>query len=342
MKQTYKVPVADIKTFKQNSAHVKTNGILPILDYILFDNGEIIKTNGHDYVVQQSNFSGAFLVDERELYSFMEYTNANDLLFTVEQIEKGKKRIAITDGVKKGGSNTDDVIHYLKRQTPSDKKTILSADTLDDIGIAAEYTDEKASDLRAKNVFVGNGAILASDGFIAFKKECSHDLPTMVLSRGICKIISGFESLVFSENEKMMFFEAANTTYGFVKSEATYFDLSPFFAMDKEKSFVINKRELLSYNNWSIARSPLKYCCPYFEISDEGLLLTMQDADYALDGSETIPAKGTMKGKFRYNAAIMNRLLSSVPDEELDFYQAKNRFYISGKSGFNSLIIEIA
>ena len=40
MKQTVKVSVADIRSFKKNSSHIKRNNILPILDFIKFDNGK--------------------------------------------------------------------------------------------------------------------------------------------------------------------------------------------------------------------------------------------------------------------------------------------------------------
>jgi hypothetical protein len=342
MKQTIEVPTADIKLFKAVSSHIKSNGILPIYDYIFFDNGEIIKTNGFDYVVQQSNFSGSFLVNERELYSFMDNTSASTLIFTILPTDNKVKRIAITDCIKKGISNTDDVKLYPARQVPGDRKTILSENILSDIGIAVNYTDEKYSDLRAQFVFVGNKSIMACDGFIGFQKKYNDELPVMILGRVVCNKISEYESLTFSENEKMMFFETGKTTYGFVKSEATYVDMSSFFDRERGGAIEVEKSDIISYNNWCIARSPSKYVCPSFEEKGNGLLFTMNDPDYALDGDQLIPAHGKMDGRFKYNATYMNRLLTSVPDEHLCFYQCAKALYVCGESGFTSLIQETA
>lgn len=340
MSQTVKVPIADIRSFKKNAAHVKSRGIIPVLDYIKFDNGEIVKTNTADYVVQQSNFSGSFLIQERELFSFVEFSSATDVSFTVEKIDKDKRRITMADGTRKAVSTSEDIGLYPVCAEPEGETFILSKDVLSAIGDAAKFTMEAEYDMIRPFVFVGNRVVTGSDGFIVFMKEFDFDLPVIVLHRDNAPVISHFESLTFSQSDTMMFFQSGSTAYGFRKSEAPHTDMRIFFKHEKKNKFSINKTDLISYNDWCVSRAPLKYACPEIEIKDGGLMVTMNDTGYELDGEEIIPITGSMEGKFKYNAALLSRLLKTAPDQEVTFHQSKGLFYITGESGFNSLIMQ--
>src|SRR5688572_7795118 len=157
MKQTIKVPVSDIRSFKKSSSHIRSKGIMPILDYIKFDNGTITKTNINEFVVQESDFNGAFLVEERVLFNFIEYTSAADISFVAD----GKK-IIITDGSQKTSSKQEDINLFPQIEQPP-KETVALTDTILKLfGSAAKYTQEGGDDLRKSHIFIGGSTIMAS------------------------------------------------------------------------------------------------------------------------------------------------------------------------------------
>lgn len=71
------------------------------------------------------------------------------------------------------------------------------------------------------------------------------------------------------------------------------------------------------------------------------MILSRSDPDYNRGGEKEIEVVGKMKGSFRYDAFQMNKILNSVPDEELIFQQSDPIFYITGDSGFLSFITEL-
>lgn len=335
MKQTIKVPVSDLRSFKKNSSHIKSKGIIPILDYIKFDNGTISKTNINEFVVQESNFSGAFLVEERILFNFIEYTHASEILF----IADGKK-VIISDGSQKTSSNQAEIELFPAIEQPP-KETVSLTDTILKLfGAAAKYTQEQ-DDLRKSHIFIGGDAILASDGFIAFYRKIDRVLPNTAIHRHVAERISSIDPADFSQNENKMFFRAGKVIYGFQKTEATYIDMRRFFEYSKEDSFHAPKSELIEFNEMCLSMSKIKMCHPFLEIKNDKLIMSAVNSDYGVDNEKEIEVVGGMGDKFKYDAAIFNRLLKTAPDEELTFSRIKGMMYITGASGFTSLIMEL-
>jgi DNA polymerase III sliding clamp (beta) subunit (PCNA family) len=337
MKQTFKVPVADIRSFKKNSAHIKNNGILPILDYVKFDNGTITKTNLNEFVVQESNFSGAFLIEERVLFNFIEYTSASDILFAAD----GKK-ITLSDGSQKFTSNQGDISVYPVTEEMPEEKYSLTDTILKLFGAAAKYTKEDQYDLIISHIFVGNEVITASDRLIAFCRKIDRDLPKTAIPRFVAERVSSMEPAMFAQTEKKIFFQTGKVLYGFPKTEATYVDMRQYFKYEKGNSFVVDRSEIVSFNEMALSMSPSKICHPTFEVSNNKMKLSVNNADYGEDGEKEVDVVGKFDNKFKYDALLMNRLLKTAPDDELTFHQAKSMCYITGDSGFTSLIMELS
>jgi DNA polymerase III sliding clamp (beta) subunit (PCNA family) len=336
MNQTIKVSVADIRSFKKNSSRITSKGVIPILDYIKFDNGAITKTNINEFVVQESNFSGAFLVEERILFNFIEYTSAAEVLFVAD----GKK-VIISDGSQKTSSSQGDISLFPEiEQSP--KETVSLTDTILKLfGSAAKYTQEGSDDLRKSHIFIGGDTLMASDGFVAFYRKIDRELPKTAIPRSVAEKVSSIDPADFSQTEKKLFFRAGKTLYGFQKTEATYIDMSSFFNYKKDSSFHAPKSELIAFNEMSLAMSKLKLCHPYLEIVNGKLLMSAVNSDYGVDNEKEIDVIGEMGDKFQYDAVILNRLLKTAPDEELTFSRVKGKMYITGDSGFTSLIMEL-
>lgn len=337
MKQTFKVPMSDIRLFKKNSSHIRNNGILPILDYVKFDNGTIIKTNLNEFVVQESNFGGAFLIEERVLFNFIEYTNASDLLLTVE----GNK-ITLSDGTQKTTSTCGDLLVYPETESPPEESFSLTDTILKLFGAASKYTRDDEYDLIVSHIFVGGDVITASDRLIAFCKKIDRDLPKIAIHRLVAERVSSMDPAKFFQSDKKFFFRVGKVLYGFPKTEATHVDMRHFFKYESNYSFAAAKSDLIDFNDMCLSMSPSKICHPTMEITNGKLRLCAIDRDYGVDNEKEIDVAGSMIDKFKYDAALMNRLLKTAPDEELSFRQSKNMFYITGESGFTSLIMELS
>lgn len=336
MKQTIKVPVSDIRSLKKNSSHIKKNGIMPILDYIKFDNGTITKTNINEFVVQESDFTGAFLVEERILFNFIEYTNASEISFIADG-----KRITLSDGSQKTVSKQEAIDLYPTIEQPPTETINLTDTILKLFGAAAKFTKEDQYDLIISHIFIGGDAILASDRFIAFYRKIDRELPKTAIPRSVAETVSSIDPAVFSQTEKKLFFKAGKVLYGFQKTEATYIDMRKFFDYNKDVSFHAPKAELIAFNEMCLSMSKLKICHPFLEIVNGKLLMSAVNSDYGVDNEKEIEVVGKMGDKFNYDAVIFNRLLKTAPDEELTFSRVKGMMYISGDSGFTSLIMEL-
>jgi hypothetical protein len=336
MKQTVKVSVADIRSFKKNSSRITSKGILPILDYIKFDNGTITKTNINEFVVQESNFSGAFIVEERILFNFIEYTSAVEISFVTD----GTK-VVISDGSQKTTSNQGDINLFPAIEQPPTETVSLTDTILKLFGSAAKYTQDGSDDLRKSHIFIGGDAIMASDGFIAFYRKIDRQLPKTAIPRSIAEKVSSIDPADFSQTERKLFFRAGKVLYGFQKTEATYIDMSGFFNYQKDTYFHAPKAELISFNEMSLGMSKLRLCHPYLEIVNGKLLMSAVNSDYGVDNEKEIEVVGEMGDKFQYDAVTLNRLLKTAPDEELTFSRIKGMMYITGESGFTSLIMEL-
>lgn len=337
MKHTVKVPLVDIKAFKKNSSVIKNNSILPIYGFIKFDNGAIIKNSKDEFVIQQSNFSGSFLVEEKVLFNTIECAKSSDIIFIVDE-----KKVTITDGELKQNCVSDDIKLYPVCEEPPKEQFYFDETVREALGAAANFTrDNDDHDLRVSHIFIGNKTIAASDGIIAYCKKVDNDLPTTAIHKSVAERISKMPDGKFSETERRCFYQYNNMYYGFSKTEATYIDLTGFFGGQRGDRFTVQKGDISDFNDLCLANSPLKYAWPSISIEKGKMRMSVVDGDYSRDGEKEVDVVGKMTGSFRYDAALMNKILKSSPDEELTFHQSDHKFYITGESGFNSLIIEL-
>lgn len=336
MKQTIKVPIKDIKDFKKNSSIIENNSILPIYGFIKFDNGTITKNSKTDFVIQQSNFSGSFLVEEKVLFNYIEYAESSDILFTIED-----KKIIMFDGETKQACATDDINLYPFCEEPPAEQFHFDDAVLKSLGAAVNFTRKDDKDLIISHVFIGNNSIAAADRIIGYLKQIDSELPQTAIERHTAERISQMRPGYFSETETKCFYKVGNMVYGFSKTEAVYVDLRRYFTLTKNERFIVNKKKISDFNDLSLANSPLKYSWPEFSITNNKMRLFVPDANYSRDGEREIDVIGSMVGTFKYDAALMNKVLKSAPDEELTFHQSNALFYITGDSGFFALIMEL-
>lgn len=332
-----KISVSELKSFKANASFIKQNNIIPVLAYLKFEDGCITKNNLHSFLIQQvGKFTEKILVDEKILMAFVDNASADEI-----EISVSGKRILITDGFTKDYSPTDDIINFPTNESEVFKKTKISVDVLAAIKTASTFILSDEAMPNKSNIFVGKKAVAGSNGFIAYVKTFDQELPKMVLSKDTCTAISKFGSIDFYESENYHFFENDKCKFGFIKPTYPFFDLTVFGKFDTEAPhFEVNKYDLIRFNDLAIS-SPSKKVVATFKVISEVMKLEMKDADYERDVQKDISATGEDVSSFAYMPVNLNQLLKNVPDADLTFYQAKNKYYITGESNFTTLIMEV-
>lgn len=333
---TVKVALSDLTSFKRNSSFIKSYGILPIYDYVLFNDGQLVKSNQKEFVIQNAKFNGTFLVEERVLFNFLEYATSSDILFTVTD-----KKITISDGNAQVTSDSGDAENFKVPEFAGDNKTPIFDNVLQAILTAAKYTKDDENSPVSPYVFIGKKAVSGSDGLICYRASFELDIPEIILSRTNAEKVGALSNVHYTNTERYHVFQSNGVVFGFIKHEVNFADMAVFFNGVKKQSFTVNRKELQNFNDACISISPSKLVYPTFSIEKGDLLLSMKDNDYNIDMKKSIPCTGKMEGTFGYIAAQMSKLLKTAPDEELTFTQSDKRYYITGESGFSALIVEI-
>lgn len=332
-----KISVSELKSFKANASFIKQNNIIPVLSYLKLSDGCITKNNLNSFLIQKvGKFKESILVDEKILMAFVDNASTDEI-----EISVSGKRILITDGFTKDYSPTDDIINFPTNESGEFEKTKISVDVLASIKIASTFILSEETMPNKSNIFVGKKSVAGSNGFIAYVKTFDIDLPQMVLSKDTCTVISKFGSIDFYESESYHFFENDKCKFGFIKPTYPFFDLTVFGVFNKEAPhFEVNKFDLIRFNDLAIS-SPSKKVVATFKVQSEVMKLVMKDTDYDRDVEKDIPVTGEDVSLFAYMPVNLNQLLKNVPDAYLIFYQAKNKYYITGESGFTTLIMEV-
>lgn len=332
-----KISVSELKSFKANASFIKQNNIIPVLSYLKLENGCITKNNLNSFLIQKvGKFKESILVEEKILMAFVDNASADEI-----EISVSGKRILITDGFTKDYSPTDDIINFPTNENGVFDKVEISTQVLSSIKTASTFILSEETMPNKSNIFVGKKSVAGSNGFIAYVKSFDHDLPQMVLSKDVCTAISKFGTINFYESERYHFFEKDNCKFGFIKPTYPFFDLTVFGIFDNEAPhFEVNKFDLIKFNDLAIS-SPSKKVVATFKVQSEIMKLVMKDADYERDVEKDISVTGEDVSLFGYMPVNLNQLLKNVPDADVTFYQAKNKYYITGESGFTTLIMEV-
>ena len=330
-----KLNVEQLKRFKANSASIKSNGIIPILDYLKFDKGTVTKNAMGSFVIQKiDGCTKSFLVDEKILMNFVAYTSSPTI-----DIEIKDGKVIMSDGSTKKISPTEPIENFPTNDESDDKPVTVDREVLESVGIASQFVIEEEAQTAKSFVFVGNKHVCGSNGMIAYVDEFVEDLPQMILDKQIAYTISKYSTVKFSKNDSYIFFETDDLKFGFVKPEIAFFDESPFGKFEATSSFTMNKSELVAINDMVINDTVSKIATASIYVKKNKLFFEMNDVGYEVNTTKQIDVDGNDTEVFNYNPTLMNKLLKSIPDSEVTFNQTPNRFYITGDSGFVALII---
>jgi hypothetical protein len=173
-------------------------------------------------------------------------------------------------------------------------------------------------------------------------KLFERELPEILLRRDTAMSISKLSEVRFAQTDSFHFFESGNCLYGFVKqADVKFFDMTVFAKFEKSSKFVLSKSDFIDLNDMVTGTAVSKISNPSFVVEKGNLNYSFEDTGYEISISRSIPVEGDdIPEIFHFQAALIGKLMKSVPDELLTFHRVMNeRYYVTGDSGFVALII---
>lgn len=331
-----KLNVKELKAFKQKSAFIKKNNVLPILDFLKFENGTVTKSALHEFIIQDIKCSETFLVDENILMNFIDRCDSDEVTVKVD----GNK-VILSDKKTKVISPTEDVSHFPVHEITIENPFTFDIHHLEAMQIASEFV--AATEDAAGYVHVGGPNIMASDRIIAFMKSFNDDFPKIILRKSEIVAISKFDEIVFTENEKYHYFATDGLKCGFLKAaDIPFFDMSKLLEYSKElPKTLFDKSDFVKFNDLCLSCSPQKFPTATMTPNKRNIDLTLQDTQYERTISTQILAENKDQFKpFMFLISYMNRLLKSIPNGPIGLYRGPVCFFLTGDGDFTALIME--
>ena len=324
-----KLKTNELKKFNSYSSSIKANSILPIFSYLKFKDGVITKSSSEQFIEMEADFKGKCLIDERALMAFVNAESSDEI-----NVEVKGNSILLSSGKRRGTSPTEDINNFPKSEFNIDNAVSIPNEIISSIKIASNFTLERENMPYTSCVFLGRGLLGASTGFVAYIESIDKSIPEIILDKPITTALKSLSNVLFSETGSWQFIQSGAFNFGFRKREIKFVNFLPFLNIGDEEGVKTDKSEIIAFCNNCIATTPSSVVVAKIE----GNKLTMNDADFGVSCETELPIE---LGDFTFNPSFMGKLLMSLPDEEVTFIKNKDRFYITGKSGFTSLIMQM-
>lgn len=323
-----KLNTKELRKFKSIAGGMVQNKLLPILSYLKFDKGEITKNNLESFIIMDADFEGSCLIDEKILYSFIESTNAEEIDVAIKD-----NSVIISHGKEKMISPTEPVINFPISSISEGKEIELSHDVIRAINIASNFVSDGVMGYSMR-VFIGKGLVAATTGYIAYFEKIDKELPEIIIEKNAAGLVKNFESVLFSQNDRCQFFSNHVFRFGFIKTEAKFIDMNPFAIIPDEEKVEIGKSEIIRFCDTCINSTTGRIVNANI-IEDK---LSMTDGGFGIEYEKPLSVK---LSNFSFNPVVMSKMLKSIPDEKVSFIKDKDKYYVTGESGFVALIMEI-
>lgn len=310
-----------LKEFASAQANVKTYSILPILNYIRFKDGVITKSDAKQYISMRSDFTGEALIDSHVLISYISRAKAD-----IRVTQKGNK-LTLTDGFTTVSSPTDNITDYPHPDIPSGEGIELSEDICDMIGsCAAPLLDDEIQVPHVLHVFTGNGLIAGANNFWGVSFKVQAELPVLALRKMEAVIIGGLSGCQFHESGSWHFMTSGAFTYGVIKSESKWYDLSPYFTA-AEPDFSLNKSDIYGFCDTVIATCPGKDLLTSLQAQGGMLTLAAKDTAYDIDVAQNIPCETDIP-RFGFDPRNLLKLFKAMPADQYGFAKGRSMYHL--------------
>lgn len=314
------IPVSDLKRFQKLASHIKGSGVLPVCDYVLFENGKIYKTALDSFIVFDcAEAEGGILVDEKLLYNLLNVTVAP----FINIVQKGEKTI-ISDGRDKIPFQTKKRKEFPAIAEAEGETIELSTDFIGAMAAASVFAKNMDSVPTAyMYLHIGKGSVCAGDGFVGYYYPLDEKVD-MILDKKTAQFVSKNGAERFSQSASYYFFYSNDALFGFSKQEIGYMDMVRVINGGSNLTFSASASDIQSFNNLAM-QSALKA---------DACVVTMSDGKMDMyDPTIEVEVERQVEGlkistPFSFNPQYMNTLISGMQSETLDFYEHKNMYWV--------------
>lgn len=321
--------LSDLRNVEKRFSAIRQRNILPILNFIKIESSKgtakITKDNLDVFIIQAipSTGEGSLLVHESTFWNFVGFAQGESI-----KIEYSKKDYTISCGNTKITNQLEEITLYpVQRSLP---KTGEIFDPVQ-LGSLSSLILEEEIPTQRSFVFAGDGKATASDGFVGYCVDYTG--PKISLKKANVNLLPK-QTFEYAEVENYDYFLSENVSFGFIKSEVPFFDVSRFFKLPAEEGFELDKNYLIRFNDLAIASGKSKSTV----VSWEGKKLSTHD-DIT---NNSITGEAPIEATFMFLAEQMNKLLKSIPYDTITFIPGENKYYISTPDGGVGLIMQAA
>lgn len=331
-----KIKVSDLKDFFKKSNKIKSNGVLPIYDYLLFecdkDTVSITKSNGNMYcqhtVEEDNSETERLLVEEKRLSALVNNAKGEFIYFTV----KGKK-VVIKDAANEikleavGDVNLNAFPTFPGSEGA--ERVSLNPDVISALFEARNFTSIVESNMHFVYTHKKekNFVVFATNMHILYMRKFNEELPEMALSPEVCSIICQFQHLEYYTAGNYDFFNTGSTVYGFIKTDYKAPEYLPIIkSIDPGQTIKINREELLSFCKLVNSLAVSKFPVLRFDDAEEALLVHYDEDEYSMNTEKNMPVEKTFwPTPFALNNAYLTQILECFPTFEVVLSASANQ-----------------
>jgi hypothetical protein len=291
---------------------------LPVLDYVRFGGGKIVKSVLSAFVeLKCKEADTEMLVDEKLLNVKIGNAQSDFLNFS-----KKSNKVTITDSVTPTSFQVPDVKEFPALPEPTSEKYSISANFMKVLE-KAQYFPLKLDVIPDWKSFImiGNGHVCASDGHAFFMEPIDEEFE-IVLDKRSAQIICKLPIKEYAFSDSYMFFYTENATIGFSKQEIKYINIIKYGQINgSPMEFVASANDFQKFNEECIQSTKF----PFVTVTDGKISLHDIDLDISL---ERVLESVKPSSYFNYNAETMNRILTVVEGDEIQFFKGERWYWI--------------
>lgn len=307
----------ELRKFFSNASTIKSNGLMPILDFVRVDNNKIIKTNLNAYIIMDiTPTNETLLIDEKILNAIVKVTTSD----TINVTAKGDK-VIISDGVNKMSFLLSAEEHYPEfPDSEKEGEVVLPKPVLDAIGMAAKNVSVNNVAVSFNYVNVAHGYVAGSDQ-VRLYTHSFNNLPTLLIDTLAANIISQFGEVKYYQRGNYDFFHVGSFLFGFIKSVGTPIDFNPFLSEAQKEEYVeLFTHEIYNFNDIFMASSGSAEVT--FNFKDDKL--SFHDVDRSVSNEITLSMEGNHKPNISFLPRNLTSILKSIGSEKIRMSPLKN------------------
>lgn len=316
----YKIKTADLKEFFKRAAFIKTNNILPVLQYIkveiVGDGAILTKHNLSSFVtfevplMETPLYSETFLVEEKILRAYAD----REPDFIVLSYNAAESRVTI----QRMEIPSPDIVDFPSVAKKETESIELGKELLNSLRAASSILDDKKTNYSYVHVFPD--CVFSSNFWGAYYKRFPEGLPSIALGRDCCLAIDSFPTVNYSSGGNYDIFESGATAIGFVKPDVAKPRHEHVTSRLKREGGVTleSKQGLLNFMELcKISTDSLKHVIT-LSAKEGRLFLEFADRDFSVNNNVALPALiNTPFAESDLNADHFAPFLKDLPYESI-------------------------